>query len=140
MPTLKGTEASLSHVQCFLYLVSSSINVSVFHITWLDTFWTDLIFRANKKKSNSLFGGLQIGKNFKVPTATTERWRQNVRDHCRSLLLPATSISFLRRRAHYCHVLVCKCGKCTISSVHTVNEHSLSTIAFSMLTFGRKQN
>ena len=42
MPTLKGTEASLSHVQCFLYLVSSSINVSVFHITWLDTFWTDL--------------------------------------------------------------------------------------------------
>ena len=27
MPTLKGTEASLSCVQCFLYLVSSSINV-----------------------------------------------------------------------------------------------------------------
>ena len=40
--TLEGTEASLSFVQCFLYLVSSSINVSVFHITWLDTFWTDL--------------------------------------------------------------------------------------------------
>ena len=38
---LKGTEASLSHVQCFLYLVSSSINVFVFHMTWLDTFWTD---------------------------------------------------------------------------------------------------
>ena len=30
MPTLKGTEASLSYVQCFLYLVSSSINVSYF--------------------------------------------------------------------------------------------------------------
>ena len=30
--TLKGTEASLSYVQCFLYLVSSSINVSIFHI------------------------------------------------------------------------------------------------------------
>ena len=28
MPTLKGTEASLSCVQCFLYLVSCSINVS----------------------------------------------------------------------------------------------------------------
>ena len=28
VPTLKGTEASLSYVQCFLYLVSSSINVS----------------------------------------------------------------------------------------------------------------
>ena len=37
--TLEGTEASLSFVQCFLYLVSSSINVSVFHITWLDTFY-----------------------------------------------------------------------------------------------------
>ena len=28
VPTLKGTEASLSYVQCFLYFVSSSINVS----------------------------------------------------------------------------------------------------------------
>ena len=43
-PRLKGTEMSLSYVQCFLYLVSSSINVSIFHITWLGTFWTDLIF------------------------------------------------------------------------------------------------
>ena len=42
VPTLKGTEASLSYIQCFLYLVSSSINVSIFHITWLDTFWTEL--------------------------------------------------------------------------------------------------
>ena len=41
-PTMKGTEASLSHVQCFLYLVSSSINFSIFHSMWLDTFWTDL--------------------------------------------------------------------------------------------------
>ena len=39
VPTLKGTEASLSYVQCFLYLVSS-INVFIFHITWLDTLWT----------------------------------------------------------------------------------------------------
>ena len=42
-PTLKGTEVSLSCVQCFLSLLSSSINVSIFHITWLDTFWTDLL-------------------------------------------------------------------------------------------------
>ena len=42
--TLKGTEASLSCVQCVLCLVSPSINVSIFHITWLDTFWTDLLF------------------------------------------------------------------------------------------------
>ena len=41
--TFKGTEASLFYVQFFLYLVSFSISVSIFHITWLDTFWTDLI-------------------------------------------------------------------------------------------------
>ena len=44
VPTLKGTEVSLFYVQCFLYLTSSSINVSIFHITCLDTFWTDLIY------------------------------------------------------------------------------------------------
>ena len=44
VPTLKGTEAPLSYVQCFLYFVSSSINVSIFHITWLDTFWTDPVY------------------------------------------------------------------------------------------------
>ena len=38
VPTLKGTEASLSCVQCFLHLVSSSTNVSIFHTLWLDTF------------------------------------------------------------------------------------------------------
>ena len=38
VPTLKGTEASSSQVQCFLYLVSSSITVSIFHVTWLGTF------------------------------------------------------------------------------------------------------
>ena len=42
VPTLKGTEASLSCIQCFLYFVSSSINVSIFHIVYLGTFWTDL--------------------------------------------------------------------------------------------------
>ena len=41
VPTLKGTEASLSYVQCFWYCILSSINVSIFHITWLDTFWKD---------------------------------------------------------------------------------------------------
>ena len=40
---LKGTEASLSCVQCFLCLVSSSVKASIFHIAWLDIFWTDLI-------------------------------------------------------------------------------------------------
>ena len=31
-------------VLCTIFLVSSSINVSVFLITWLDTLWTDLVF------------------------------------------------------------------------------------------------
>ena len=43
VPTLKGTEASLSYVQCFLYLASSSINASTFYSAWMDTFWTDLV-------------------------------------------------------------------------------------------------
>ena len=30
MPALMGTKAPLSYVQCFLYLVSSLINVSIF--------------------------------------------------------------------------------------------------------------
>ena len=30
MPTLKGTEASMSYVQCFLYLVPSSTYVYIF--------------------------------------------------------------------------------------------------------------
>ena len=47
VPTLEGTEASSSHVQCSLYLVSSSVNVSIFHITCLDTFWIDLVFSLN---------------------------------------------------------------------------------------------
>ena len=40
VPTLKGTKASLSYVQCFLFLVLSSVNVSIFHSAWLDTLWT----------------------------------------------------------------------------------------------------
>ena len=43
VPTSKRTEASFSYVHCCLYFVSSSINVSIFHITWLATFWKDLM-------------------------------------------------------------------------------------------------
>ena len=31
-------------VLCTMFLVSSSINVSIFHITWLDNFWTGYIY------------------------------------------------------------------------------------------------
>ena len=51
VPSLKATEASLSYVQCFLYLVSSSINVSIFHITGLDIFWTDLLCNLSPQSS-----------------------------------------------------------------------------------------
>ena len=50
----EGIEVSLSYIQCFLYLVSSSINVSIFHSMWLDTFWTDLILTGGP--NNSCFG------------------------------------------------------------------------------------
>ena len=53
VPTLKETEASLSYVQSLLYLVSSSINVSIFYITWLDNFWMELA-HCHLKKSPSL--------------------------------------------------------------------------------------
>ena len=38
----EGTKVSLSYVQCFLCLLQ--LNVSIFHITWLVTFWTDLVY------------------------------------------------------------------------------------------------
>ena len=47
VPTLKGTEVSLSDAQCFLYLVSSLINASIFHSIWLHTFWTGPINYGN---------------------------------------------------------------------------------------------
>ena len=43
MPTLKGTEASLSYVKCLLYLVSSSTNVFIVLIARMYTSWKDLI-------------------------------------------------------------------------------------------------
>ena len=49
----RGLIMSLPYVQCFLYLVSS-INVSIFHITRLDTFWTDLIYKCSAVEVNSI--------------------------------------------------------------------------------------
>ena len=34
-------------VLCTMFLVSSSVNVSICHSTWLDTFWTDLPMQWN---------------------------------------------------------------------------------------------
>ena len=57
VPTLKGTEVSLSCVECFLYLGSSSINVSIFHSTWLNTFWIDLVLLGQHEKYIIVLGG-----------------------------------------------------------------------------------
>ena len=43
VPTLKGIEVSLFLHSMFP--VSSSINASIFHITWLDNYWTDLVYQ-----------------------------------------------------------------------------------------------
>ena len=52
VPTLKRTEVSLSCVQCFLYLVSSSLNVSIFHRTW-----TGLVCLTSKRWGNVIVEG-----------------------------------------------------------------------------------
>ena len=58
----KETEVSLSYVQCFLYLISSSVNVSILDSTWLDTFWTDLIYQNNWKQAlEQIQGGAKVG-------------------------------------------------------------------------------
>ena len=54
MPTLKGTEASLSYVHCFFFLVSSSVKVSICHSMWLDTFWTGLILPSSASGCGNL--------------------------------------------------------------------------------------
>ena len=47
----KGTEVSLSYVQCVSDL-SSSINVSTLHITWLDAFWIDRVCKCAQRCSS----------------------------------------------------------------------------------------
>ena len=41
-------------VLCTVFLVSSSINVSIFASTWLGTFWTDLIYFTCQSLTHSL--------------------------------------------------------------------------------------
>ena len=49
-------------VLCTMFLVSSSINVSIFHITWMDTFWIGLVcfhlFVSSSMSYNLLSTGL----------------------------------------------------------------------------------
>ena len=43
-PLWRGLRHLFLYVQYFLYLVSSSTDVSIFRITWLDSLWIDLIY------------------------------------------------------------------------------------------------
>ena len=73
LSTLKGTEVSLSYVPCFLYLVSSSIKVSIFHITWLDTFWIDLIYTMDYYSAIKKEGSPAICNNMLSGISQTEK-------------------------------------------------------------------
>ena len=39
----EGDWGVIVQLQCFMYVVSSSINVFIFHIIWPNTFWTDFV-------------------------------------------------------------------------------------------------
>ena len=69
MPTLKGTDASLPCVQCFLYLVSSSTNDS-FSCYMAGYLWTDPIYNffihLFVKQTLRLFHTLAIVNNTAV--------------------------------------------------------------------------
>ena len=45
MPTSKGTEAIVLYT---MFLVSSSINVSICYSTWLDTLWTGFVIYSQQ--------------------------------------------------------------------------------------------
>ena len=48
-------------VPCTMFLTSSSINVSIFHITWLGTFWTDYVcFSQNNEPGFSCLLWLNV--------------------------------------------------------------------------------
>ena len=76
-PSLKGTEASLSCVQCFLYLVSSSVNVSTFHSAWLDTFWTCLSYKQDGNNPRSSGQSLWISNTWKTCNWSINMWKND---------------------------------------------------------------
>ena len=56
-----------------MYPLSSSINVSIFHITWLDTFWTDLLFHL-QSCSCLLLQAKHILSMFSMPNLVLSAW------------------------------------------------------------------
>ena len=79
VPTLMGIKLSLSYVQCFLYLVSPSINVSTFNITWQDTFWTDFICVILYMCIDIIFGDICICVQLMlyIDTILADIWKIN---------------------------------------------------------------
>ena len=75
VPTLKGTEVSLSYVQCFLYLVSS-ISVSIFYTTWLGYFLDKNTIKALSSR-NTILSHLYVESKKK-----SHRYREQIGGGC----------------------------------------------------------
>ena len=77
---MKGTKASLFYVQCLLYLVSSSISVSIFHSTRLDIFWTALIYVLVSNPSTLILHSLKVTKHILTARGHFQRNMENRQD------------------------------------------------------------
>ena len=75
-------------VLCTMFLVSSSINVSIFYITWLNIFWADLVY---------IHG---------LPTSQLKNWQVLVltcHEYNRDLACSIPSVSLHPKCLLYCH-------------------------------------
>ena len=59
VPTLKGTEASLSYVHCFLYFESSSVNVFFIVHGWIPSGQTSYIYMHITEKE-TIYSNIQL--------------------------------------------------------------------------------
>ena len=63
-------------------LVASPVNVSIFHIAWLDSFWTNLVFTP--MFISALFTVTKTGKQLKCPLIEDrikKMWYMYAREH-----------------------------------------------------------
>ena len=63
-------------VLCTIFLISSSINVSIFYSTWLDTFWTDLTLMCLHSFCQMRFYLVAIGREQKRKKSLWVPWHE----------------------------------------------------------------